>query len=136
MASRDSYHNLKAIQLLNPGAVTTDKVGSSTYRVDTQGFESCTFFLLAGTYTDGSYAFKITESATGANSSFTDVAVGDILGSIANHTSGATQNTVYKIGYLGNKRYCALEIDQTSASTGAVYGIVAILSRAREVPVS
>lgn len=71
-------------------------------------------FVQCGALTDGTHTPKIQESAD--NSSFTDVAAADLVGSL----SALTANTTQKVSYIGSKRYIrAVNTVTGSPSTGA-----------------
>ena len=127
MARRELYHSISVgTALLAPAARTASANSSS---VDTAGYYSTTLLVVPGTLTDGTFALALQESDD--NSTFTAVATGDMIGSLANIAS----NTIQKVGYIGSKRYVRIAVTVTgSPATGAVFGILAILGHAAHKP--
>lgn len=100
---RDLYNEIGPAQSLKPQAVTGAVNGTG---VDLQGFGGATVLVDTGTITGTSPTItpKIQESDD--NSTFTDVAAADLLGGALPATIGtAEDDTLYKRGYLGTKRY-------------------------------
>lgn len=101
--------------------------GNIIDRADTNA--GVTFAVLAGTVTDGSWAFSVRESDDGTT--FTDAtATSSEMG--ASTLVAADDDKVEEIGYKGTKRYVRLRCISTGATTGAVWGAVAILDGGRK----
>lgn len=113
---------------LTQTARTATANGSS---VDLQGYGSATMVVQQVSWTDGTHTIAMQESDD--NSTFTDVAAGDMDGSPPAITASGT--TITKVGYLGKKRYLRGRTVVTgSPSTGAIYGINFILDQSRKEP--
>ncbi len=77
-----------------------------------------------GTVTDGTWTPKLEESDN--NSSWNDVAAGDLSGSFTATTS-ANDETVQEVAYLGQKRYLRVSVIETVASTtGALFSALIV----------
>lgn len=128
---RDLQKQIGPAQALAPALYTSTTNGTGIDRAD---YEGVVFVVTSGTVTDGTYAFKIQDSAD--NSSFSDAAAGDVSGSITNITSSTTA-TEQKFAYAGPKRYCRLVMTVTgSPGTGGYICAVAIKSGAKVLPTS
>lgn len=135
MASRDLAHDIKPMQVVPPAAIKTTQAASNTNSVDTQGYESVTFVIETGAYTDGTFTFALYESSD--NTTFTAVAAGDIIGGAnpAAISSNASQNSAIWVGYKGGQRYVALAETVTgSPATGMIYGVTALLGHPHHAP--
>lgn len=100
--------------------------------VDMQGFESVTFVVSTGTVTDAGtsagFGFEVQECDTTADTSFTAVADGDLIGlESALTVTGDTQDDklIGSIGYRGSKRYVRIVATGTTG-TNAYTNVVAI----------
>lgn len=133
-------NNVKVARCIDPGQYLTGSNPTSVV-VDRQFFEEVTLVLNTNTVTDAQ-ALNIQESDA-SGSGYTDVVADDIVPQ-GTTTQAATlaafeamaagdDNVVKKIGYKGSKRY--LKVASTGAGgTGAMYGIVALLSGGRHKP--
>ncbi|UFX42074.1 hypothetical protein HAP47_0022705 [Bradyrhizobium sp. 41S5] len=100
--------------------------------VDLQGYESAMFAFEAGAWTDGSHTPSIQHSDDGTT--FVAAAAPDIQGAFAPVTSGAGQNAVQRVGYVGSKRYVRGSVLTSGATTGLVQSMAVVRSRARVSP--
>jgi len=130
MASVDLKNNIGVVQSLAPKARTSSENGTG---VDLQGFHGAMAVIETGVITDGTHTIAIEESAD--NSTFTAVADGDLQGSEPAIVA-ADDNEVYRIGYMGTKRYIRVAVTVASATTGGVYRGSILRSAARKAPVS
>jgi hypothetical protein len=128
---RDLYNDSGFSQSLAPAARNASANGTG---VDDNGFSGATAIISVGTWTDGTHTFDIQESDD--NSTFTSVAAGNLLGTKPVVSSAGTASKVYKVGYLGTKRYLRVAVTVAGATTGAVYGAVFQLGHAATKPVS
>lgn len=127
---RDLAHNLSEFVSLAPIAKTATTSGTTA--IDTAGFNGCAVLVIPGVVTDGTHTPKLQESDTTTSGDFTDVAAANLVGSFAAIASG----TLQEVGYIGSKRYLRAVVTVSGATTGAIYGVVAILGRANVVPVA
>jgi hypothetical protein len=128
---KDTVSNFNFTQSLAPAARTATANGSA---VDLSGFNSATFVVNAGAWTDGSHTLKAQESDN--NSDWTDVAAGDLNGSFTAITSATQASKLYKIGYNGTKRYVRAVTTVATATSGAVYGVSVMRGHAFSSPVA
>jgi hypothetical protein len=72
--------------------------------------------------------FYLTECAT-TNGTFTAVADADLIGLEANasFTADADDALIGKLGYIGEQRYVKASCVSANTTTGALYGIIAVL---------
>lgn len=113
---------------LAPAARTTSANGTG---VSLAGFNSVAIVFIVGAITDGTHTPKIQESDD--NSTYTDVAAGDLIGSVA----ALAANTNQKVGYIGSKAYVrAVSTITGSPSTGGVYSAAVVRGDAIKQPVS
>lgn len=112
MASRDLMNNIAPARGISPAAVT-DNTAFVSEIFDTSGFESVTFIVLTGALADADATFTVlVEEGDAANLS--DAAAVDdkhLIGTEA--LAGfafADDDSVRKIGYVGDKRYARVTI--------------------------
>lgn len=126
---RDLYNSVAAGQSLSPAARTASANGTG---VDLQGFEGAVVLIATGAYTDGTHTFEVQESAD--NAAFTAVADSDLQGTEPVVGAAADGNKIYKVGYLGIKRYVRVVVTAAGTTTGAVYGASVLKGFARKNP--
>lgn len=124
----DLYNNITVAQSLAPKARTSSENGSS---VDLQGYQAAMVVISTGTITDGTHAIEVQESTD--NSTWTAVADADLQGT---EPSALASDTVYRIGYMGMKRYIRVVATVSGATTGGVYEAVVVRAQPRKAPVS
>lgn len=118
---RDINKDVNVASTLLPNVRTTTTTGTA---VDLAGYRSAMFLAHIGTVTDGTFAFDPEESDD--NSTWANIAAGDLSGAFANATSSA-DDTVQEVGYLGTKRYVRCNVTVTgSPSTGGPIGVTVV----------
>lgn len=122
---RDLKNTLEVLKTISPAAANASVTGTG---IDLASYGSTLIVFDVGAITDGTHAPKIQESDD--NAIFTDVAAADLIGSLSNLATGVIQ----EIGYIGKKRYIRPFVTVTGATTGGVYGAVAIGGDARKQP--
>ena len=128
-AGRDINKDVVVSTTLLHNIVTSTTSGTT---VDLAGFTKAMFVAHIGTVTDGTYAFDPEESDD--DSTWTNVAAGDLSGTFANATSSA-DDRIQEVGYMGSKRYVRCNVTVTgSPSTGGPIGISVIKAGARTLP--
>ena len=126
----DLYSNIDIAQSLSPAARTTSVNGTG---IDLQGYQAAVFELSTGVITDGTHTLDLQESDD--NSAFTSIAASDLLGTES--TIALTDDNVIKrCGYIGTKRYIRVAMTLSGTTTGGVYGINVIRSRALLSPLA
>lgn len=131
----DRIHVVSAVDAMPAKKLTF--TGATIDRMSNDGgYESLALYLLAGTWTDGTFAFAINDSP--------DAAVWTLVTAVnevpqpntgfANISSVATA-VPQKVGYIGGQRYVQVVCTVTGApATGCQLDIVAILGDARVNP--
>jgi hypothetical protein len=122
---QDIKNTLDFVQSLAPAARIATANGTG---VDTVNYNASAVIFEAGVVTDGTHTPTVTESDD--NVTFTAVAAGDLIGTLANMAS----NTVQKVGYMGRKRYIRANYTVAGATTGAVTSALVIGGNARRQP--
>lgn len=145
---RDLHSNIKVVQHLVAAAYTTTQTPSNG--VDLAGFGAAEFLIDIGVITNvanspqPSWAFKLQESDS-QSTGFTDVVTaGDALvGSAASPVAAPDASTgvfltvddaaedaaVYRVGYIGNKRYVRVVATAANTPGGTPLCIVAVLGK-------
>lgn len=83
---------------------------------DLRGYDGALVTITADTITDGTHTPKVQESDD--DSTYTDVAVGDLAGTAL---VAITAASVQKIAYVGLKRYIRVVVTVAGATTGGKY---------------
>lgn len=129
MASRELYNHVLEATSLTPAARSANTAVNGT-GVDLLGFESALILVTAGVITDGTHTIKLQESAD--NSTFTDVAAGDQLGTPPGPlTSGVGGSASACWAYVGSKRYIRVVATTAGATTGGVFAASVLRGHAR-----
>lgn len=118
---KDLYNDIVPVVAINP----QNESGNSELAgaiIDTQGFESLTFLVHAGSLADADATF-IVDLEHGDDSALSDTAAvpdAQLLGTEALASPLFSEdNTVRKIGYIGVKRYVRLNITPASNTGNA-----------------
>jgi len=134
---RDLFSNVKIATLWDPidlGSGNTEKVSEI---IDLQGFDSCVIHLAFGSIADADATFTVLVEE-GNSATLTDnaaVADADLIGTEVGATPlFSNDNTGFKIGYVGAKRYIRVTLTP-AANTGAILtSAVAILGNPNQAP--
>lgn len=122
----DLKNNLDAKQSVAPAEHAASVNGTG---VDLQDSHGVMVHIHPGTITDGTHTPKLQESAD--NSSFSDVAAADLVGSFA----AIESDTLQRIGYIGSSRYVRVVVTVSGAQNGGAYGASIVLGAPRKAPV-
>lgn len=127
---RDLASNIGAVLALSP-AVQAATIKGNT--IDTNGFESVAFIVNTGAIASaGDFGLKLQESDTTTDGDFTDVAAGDLVGTLP---ATVTADGSFKQSYIGHKRYVRL-VATKNGGTSVAIGAVAVLGGAHQRPVA
>lgn len=130
MALRDLSSNLGAAESVRP-AVHSDSVDGEI--VDTRGYRSAMALVQSGAIAgSGDFTAKLQHSDTSTPGDFTDVAAADLQGSFL---ATMTENTVERVGYLGDKRYLRVVLTNNSGTSIAA-GAMVVLGDPDQRPVA
>jgi len=127
---KDLYNNIKAVSVLDPIAVTATAEHTD---IDLQGFNSACLLihagLDAGTGLSASHKFTFTLAHSDDGTTYTAVTTNDMLdltvtsGVVITIDATTEDNILYKLGYVGGKRYLQL----TNTVTGTVTMPISII---------
>jgi hypothetical protein len=119
---KDLHNNIKCSLAEPPVAAVTNDTAYVSTILDTADFGSATFVGILGTNTDADATFTVLFE-DGDNSSLTDnAAVADehLLGVEAMSLDFADDNKVFKISYIGPKRYVRVTVTPAN-NTGNIF---------------
>lgn len=141
---RDLHSNLGVVQSLDPAVTTATRVGAP---IDRQGFESVEHIVSLGMSGDTlspsvSLSLQLEESDDGSNWSPV-VNDSDVLGAhvdgggaFALIDDGAEDGQAYTVGYVGDARYCRVQVSVAGTHTnGTPVAVVALLGHGTVKPV-
>lgn len=121
---RGDLHNNANFKLLFPPiASVTNNTAQVSSIIDTAGYDSCELVLITGTLTDADATFAVlledgNDSALADNA---EVVAPNLLGTeVLAGFNFASDNKVFKIGYLGTKRYLRVTVTPAN-NTGDLY---------------
>lgn len=127
---RDLAHNIAAVQVVVPAVLSATDTSAA---IDLKGYDGAVLIINTGAIaSSGNFTPKLQESDTTATEDFDDVAAGDLIGTFP---SALAATSVYKVGYIGNKRYVRTVLTKNSGTSIAA-GAVIIKGYAQERPVS
>lgn len=127
MASKDLYSNFAQTVAVVPAVLTATNTSAG---IDLAGFESAAVLINTGAIA-GAGVFNVTlEESDASGSGFTAVPAAKIQGTLPTPLAAST---VYKLGYLGDKRYIRTVLTLASG-TSIVAGAVVLKGNARSKP--
>lgn len=122
--------NIGAVQVVAPAVLTGNDTATA---IDLRGFESACLVVNTGAIAGaGDFSLKLQESDETGGGTFTDVAADDLTGSVP---ATLEANSVYRLGYIGHRRYVRTVITKNSGTSIAL-GAVLVKGNAHEKPVS
>lgn len=139
---RDLHNNVDVVRLLDAvlTAPTIDRDGDVD--VDTRGYNSCEIVVSVGVSGDTlaaglNVSLELEDSED--DSTYSDVADAQLLGATGGGSGQfalindpAEDATVYRVGYVGGKRYVRLKVNVTGTHTNGIpIAAVALLGRER-----
>jgi hypothetical protein len=127
---RDIANNLGVAASLVPVVQTATLAGTA---VDLLGYGSAMLIVNTGAIAgSGVYSIALQESDTTTDGDFADADADDLIGSLPTELAAST---VYKQGYIGNKRYVRAKITKGSGTSIAA-GAVFVRGNAQDRPVT
>lgn len=131
---------IKAVPIIAPAAALTADTDGLT--IDTKGYENLTFVVLSGATMAGQFDLEVKEDSAisgtlGTNAALVAGTAATLIGtapSMAAADTGKAKQCGVKLN--PNKRYVRATLKETSASTGSLLAVTAILSNPRVAPVS
>lgn len=134
---RDLHNNIDVRRAISP-VVATDNTALVSQIIDTAGFGSLEFVIATGTLADAAATFT-TLVEDGDDASLSDnaaVADSGLLGTeVLASFDQDDDDSVFKIGYRGNKRYVRLTITPAGNAGNAPISAVAVLGSPSLAPV-
>ena len=116
---RDHVNNLDAVASLVPAVHSATLKGAT---VDLVGALGATLVVSTGAIAgSGLYVMSVEESDTDVDGNFTTVAAADLLGD--DLPASLAASTVYRVGYIGTKRYLRAVITKTSGTSIAASAV-------------
>lgn len=139
MASKDLHNNIHVARGLSPVAAVTDNTAFVSQIVDTANYDAAEFVLLTGSLADADATFTVLVE-DGNVSTLTDAAAVDdkfLLGTeVVASFDYAADNKVFKIGYVGPKRYVRVTVTPAANTGNAFIAGVWVLGHPRFAPTS
>jgi hypothetical protein len=138
---RDLYHDLLPVKSIDPILGNNDTEGTGV-GVDLQGFEGALMVAHLGQSGDtlsGSVYVTPTFQESDDNSSFTDIADGDLIGGVNKPVvdAAAEDEVIIARSYIGSKRYVRVFIDFTGTHTNGIpISALVIKGAPRHAPVA
>ncbi|CAN7481550.1 hypothetical protein [Mesorhizobium sp. LjNodule214] len=127
---RDLANNIGAVQSVAPAVLTATNTSAA---IDLLGFNSAAVIINTGAIAgSGNFTPKLQESDTTTSGDFTDIAAADLVGTFPAALAAAS---VYKVGYIGNRRYLRTVLTLNSGTSIAA-GAVVVKGRAASKPVA
>jgi hypothetical protein len=134
---RDLMNSIAPKRAISPAVAVTDNTAIVSQIIDVLGYGSLTFLILTGALADADATFTVlVEHGNAANlSDAAAVPDVDLLGTeaLASFTF-ADDDKVFKIGYVGIKRYVRLTVTPAGNSGNAFVSAVALLGHPAMFP--
>jgi len=139
---KDLYNNIEAVSVLNPIAISETAVHTD---IDLAGFNSCVILIDtgadAGTGLSASHKLVFTMDHSDDGTTYTAVTTADMLdltvssGVVLTIDSTDKDNTLYKLGYIGGKRYLQLTYTETG-TVSMPMSIIVVKGHPLDAPVA
>ena len=133
MAQMDSYNNINPVLIASPGSFIASITPANG--VDMEYYESMTFVLSSGTITAGTWTPLLEESDSIA-AGFTTVIAPFLIGTINALTGPVSDDSIFKYGYVGKKRFVRLSLILSGGPGNAEFCLVAQQGNPRVAPVN
>ncbi|WP_327587046.1 hypothetical protein OHA25_08545 [Nonomuraea sp. NBC_00507] len=130
MSRFDIVNDISAVTSLPPASRTANATVNGT-GVDLANVNAAAIIVTTGTITDGSHAITIEDSAD--NSNWTAVAADERIGNLPTVVA-ADDNTAFKFGYKGARRYLRVSVTTSGSTSGGVFGAVVVRGKPRRYP--
>ena len=136
---RDLHNSIHVSRGISPYDHGTGDAEVLTQIIDTQGFDSLEFVILTGSLADSDATFAV-DMEEGDDSALSDTAAvddKDITGTEA--LAGfvfSDDNSAFKLGYIGSKRYVRLGITPTDNTGAALLAVAVIQGHPANAPTS
>lgn len=121
--SKDTYSNLKQVNVVTPQAVGTTGIagGKLSSAIDRKGYGAVTFLGSRGVSAAATDTINwVLYEADATDATFTSVADVDLIGTETGAKMTGSAATIGKLGYKGNKRYLKLRLYGLGTATSVV----------------
>lgn len=135
----DLFNKIKASRGVSPAAASTDNTAFTTQILDTAGFDSATLLVALGSVADADVTFTITmtEGDVSDLSDGTTVASTDVIGYLSSGIFDySSDNKVWKVGYMGTKRYVKATITPANNTGNIFLAAIWVQGAPRTIPQS
>lgn len=143
---KDLYNSIAESMLLAPVSISATQ---SAVKVDLKDCNSAVFYWLTGIEAgtlSGSLGWSLTmthadDDGTGVAGSYANVAAADVQGVTPSNgvvvtiDDPAEDVTLYKIGYVGGKRFVKLLITEIGTTTGMPQALLVLKGHLRDAPI-
>lgn len=143
---KDLYNNIAAAQVLAPVSISATQ---SAIEVDLKDCNSAVFLWATGVEAgtlSGSLGWSLTmthadDNGSGAAGTYANVASSDVQGVtpssgvVVTLSDPAHDATLYKIGYVGGKRFVKLLITEIGTTTGMPQALLVLKGHLRDAPI-
>lgn len=128
---KDTHSDFGIVAALVPQVLAATDTGATP--IDLRGFNSALVIINTGAVAGaGDFTAKLQHSDTTTGGDFTDVTAADLLGAFP---AKLAENSVYKVGYKGSKRYLRTVVTKNSGTSIAA-GIVIARGHPYDAPVA
>lgn len=138
MATRDLMNDVHPVLAFAP-VVIADNTAATSGAIDTAGYESATFVIATGTLADvdATFTVEVLEGDTATQGEHTAVADADLIGTeaLASFTF-AGDDSCFKIGYKGTKRYVSISVTPAANTGNAPLAAICVLGHPEDRPTS
>lgn len=126
---RDLASNIGVVAAVAPAVLTATNTSAA---IDLQGFDAAAVIINTGDIAaSGNFTPKLTECDT-SDGTYTDVVATDLVGAFPSALAAAS---VYKVSYIGSKRYIKTVLTLNSGTSIAA-GAVVVKGHATQAPVA
>lgn len=135
---RDLGNNIKVSRAISPVDMANDTPQVSEI-IDCSGYDSLEFLIATGSLADAGATFTVLVEDGDVSSLSDNAAVSDtfLVGTEAAASfTQASDNSVFKVGYTGSKRYVRLTITPSGNASAALVSAVAVQGHALAKPVA
>jgi hypothetical protein len=131
---KDLHNDIKCSLAEPPVAAVTNDTAYVSTTCDTAGFGSAEFVGILGTNTDADATFTVLVEDSADDSTFAAVDDVHLLGVEAMSLDFADDNKVFKIGYVGPKRYVRVTVTPANNTGNIFFAAVWIQGHPRKAP--
>lgn len=132
---KDLHNNIEARLAEPPVAAVTNDTAFVSEVLDRQGFEAAEFVGVFGTNSDSDATFTVLfEHSDASGSGFAAVPDSLLLGVEAMALDYASDNKVFKIGYIGGKRYLRVTLTPANNTGNVFFAAIWLLGAPRSAP--